>query len=126
MQQTTDPSSITTSFGQAQQQLESEYPLPASPFKSELLELAFVTQQQAQELQQHQFPDEAMAVNNMLYLIMDKYFSKVPANEDSEQYLIQLITALKSAKHEFSQVCYASEVADQVLQSFRQDLNSAS
>lgn len=100
-------------------ELEKEYPLPDSFLKSSLLALLETAKLQQAELARGKRADDAMAIDNALYLVLKKYIPRVRVTEDKAEYLNSLLSAVRSAKYEFSQVCYDNTYADNVMSSFR-------
>ncbi len=99
--------------------VEELYPLPDSFIKLSLLTLAQSAQLRQTELTQDKRGDDAMAIDNALYLVLKKYIPQVSVSEDKSAYVSELLSAVSRAKFEFSQVCYDNTFADEVLSSFR-------
>lgn len=100
------------------QQIISDYPIPETEYSDRLWQLALAARIKQQGLERDNLPEQAMAINNALYLILVKYIPKVEVTADKQAYLEGLFSAVKSAKYEFSQVCYASMEASDVIQTF--------
>lgn len=96
----------------------ADYPLPDSDFREDLWALAYQARQKQADLEKKRLGDDAMAINNALYLVVSKYIPNEKVTEDKKAYLSQLVSAVKSAKYEFSEVCYYNDYASNVMQSF--------
>ena len=94
------------------------YPLPATPFSLDLWKLALSARHKQTQLEREGNADEGMAINNALYLLLSKYIPKAEISSDSTVYLKNLLSAIKQARYEFSEVCYASDYASDVFQAF--------
>lgn len=94
------------------------YPLPATPFSQDLWKLALSARHKQTQLEREGNADEGMAINNALYLLLSKYIPKAEISSDSTVYLKNLLSAIKQARYEFSEVCYASDYASDVFQAF--------
>lgn len=96
-----------------------EYPLPDSEYTAELWALALSARERQESLEKEKNFDDAMAINNALYLILQKYIPKIKTSENPKDYLKELLGAVSSAKYEYSQVCHDSDWASDVMQSFK-------
>lgn len=94
------------------------YPLPETAFSQDLWKLALSARHQQTLLEREGNADEGMAINNALYLLLSKYIPKAEISSDSTVYLKNLLSAIKQARYEFSEVCYASDYASDVFQAF--------
>ena len=94
------------------------YPLPETGFSQDLWQLALSARHQQTLLEREGNADEGMAINNALYLLLSKYIPKAEISSDSTVYLKNLLSAIKQARYEFSEVCYASDYASDVFQAF--------
>ena len=98
--------------------IRKEYPLPESDYRGELWSLALKARRKQYQYELENNSDDAMAINNALWLIMIKYLPNVAVTDDQKEYAHQLFSAVKSAKSEFSQVCHLNFRASDVIQSF--------
>lgn len=94
------------------------YPLPETAFSQDFWKLALSARHQQSLLEREGNADEGMAINNALYLLLSKYIPKAEISSDSTVYLKNLLSAIKQARYEFSEVCYASDYASDVFQAF--------
>lgn len=94
------------------------YPLPETAFSQDLWKLALSARHQQTQLEREGNADEGMAINNALYLLLSKYIPKAEISSDSAVYLRNVLFAIKQARYEFSEVCYASDYASDVFQAF--------
>ena len=94
------------------------YPLPETVFSQDLWKLALSARHQQTQLEREGNADEGMAINNALYLLLSKYIPKAEISSDPTVYLKNLLSAIKQARYEFSEVCYASDYASDVFQAF--------
>ena len=94
------------------------YPLPETVFSQDLWKLALSARHKQNQLEQEGNADEGMAINNALYLLLSKYIPKAEISSDSTVYLKNLLSAIKQARYEFSEVCYASDYTSDVFQAF--------
>ena len=94
------------------------YPLPETVFSQDLWKLALSARHKQTQLEREGNADEGMAINNALYLLLSKYIPKAEISSDSTVYLKNLLSAIKQARYEFSEVCYASDYASDVFQAF--------
>lgn len=95
-----------------------EYPLPETVFSKDLWKLALRARHQQTLLEREGNSEEGMAINNALYLLLSKYIPKAEISSDPTIYLKNLRSAIRQARYEFSEVCYASEHASDVFQAF--------
>lgn len=94
------------------------YPLPETVFSQDFWKLALSARHQQTQLEREGNADEGMAINNALYLLLSKYIPKAEISSDSAVYLRNVLSAIKQARYEFSEVCYASDYASDVFQAF--------
>ncbi len=98
------PSSILTSFIKlhrgSQKPMSQTYTLANSPFQESL-------EGMVKEIQQ-KYGQEA---DDSLYLAVTKRMSHRPYNNDDRAYLTGLISDVQSAKREFNEVCFDSDIA---------------
>lgn len=94
------------------------YPLPETVFSQDLWKLALSARHQQSLLEREGNSEEGMAINNALYLLLSKYIPKAEISSDSTIYLKNLLSAIKQARYEFSEVCYASDHASDVFHAF--------
>ena len=94
------------------------YPLPETVFSQDFWKLALSARHQQTQLEREGNADEGMAINNAMYLLLSKYIPKAEISSDSTVYLKNLLSAIKQARYEFSEVCYASDYASDVFQAF--------
>ena len=94
------------------------YPLPETVFSQDLWKLALSARHQQTQLEREGNADEGMAINNALYLLLSKYIPKADVSSVTTVYLRNVLSAIKQARYEFSEVCYASDYASDVFQAF--------
>lgn len=98
------------------QSISEQFPLANSPYKEILLKHI----EQELENTESLTDDDKMAVNNMLYYIVQKRMCKREYDEkDSETYINGLLSDISEAKEEFSQVCYVNNYAQDIASSLK-------